>query len=246
MNAVTERTLGDVDRGDYKRYWLALYRRDVAAARAIVDEWLKRHPPRRIYLRLFEPALALSGAMFGRGRIHWADEHFVTYQTLRLMRVVRGRFVRRNPTGPLAFATGVGQESHLIGLRMVCDFLQADNWRIGWYPSNDRATVLAHTRQLTPRAVLLSVGLDTAIEPARRLIAALRRDQYPGLIIVGGRAVSRRHSLVQELGADLTAANGLELVRRLRPLCLGEGVRAADRGWHATALEDPDEGPDAR
>src|SRR5690242_19959757 len=108
---------GAAGRGKHWQYWLALYRRDVAAAGRIVDDWLARHTPQRIYLRLFEPALSVSGSLFARGRIRYRDEHFVTYHTLRFMRRrVRRGFVVPNPTGPLALATGVWQESHLIGL----------------------------------------------------------------------------------------------------------------------------------
>src|SRR4029079_12528615 len=97
---------------------------DVEAAHRVVAAAMRRWPPQRIYLRLFSPALALSGTLWARGSITHQDEHFVTHHTLRFMRQVRRRFVPpTGSTGPLAVATGVGQESHLIGLRMVCDFL---------------------------------------------------------------------------------------------------------------------------
>jgi methanogenic corrinoid protein MtbC1 len=218
MKADVESPAAAVAGSDHWRYWMALYRRDVRAAEAIVEDWLAREPPQRVYLRLLEPALSLSGTLFARGRIGFRDEHFVTYHTLRFLRRVRRAFVVPRPTGPLALATGVWQESHLIGLRMVCDFLQHDNWRIDWFPSNDRATVRDLTRRRRPAAVLLSVGLDRGVEPARRLVGELRqRAGYDGLIVVGGAAVNRDpEALLKTIGADLTATNGLELVRRLR------------------------------
>src|SRR6478752_6931659 len=121
---------GGARRPNYRRYWLALYRRDVVGAERVVEEALVAWSPQRIYLRLFEPALNLSGTLWARGRITHDDEHFVTHHTLRLMRRVRRQFVPLETDGPLAVATGVGQESHLIGLRMVCDFLRWANWRI--------------------------------------------------------------------------------------------------------------------
>src|SRR3712207_1120034 len=111
----------------YRRYWHALYRRDVDAARAIVERALREWSPQRIYLRLFEPALGMSGTLFAAGKIGWQDEHVVTHHTIRFMRQVRRRFVPLETFGPLALATGVEQESHAIGLRMVCDFLQWAN-----------------------------------------------------------------------------------------------------------------------
>ena len=209
-------TPGGRRRLNYRRYWSALYHRDVAGAQAILHDALRRWSPQRIYLQVFEPALNLSGTLFARGAINYHDEHFVTYHTLRFMRQVRRRFVPPRTTGPLALATGVEQESHRIGLRMVCDFLQADNWRIHWLASNDRGVVRQSIERFNPSMVMLSMGLDSSVTPSGRLIANLRHQDFRGLIAIGGRAVNCNPSLVEQLGADLTAPNGLRLVRVLR------------------------------
>jgi methanogenic corrinoid protein MtbC1 len=202
---------------DYRRYWLALYRRDVAAAERIIDHALKHWKPERIYLRIFEPALGLSGRTWAAGAITYHDEHFVTYHTARLMRRVRRRWVPRETFGPLALVTGAGQESHLLGLRMVCDFLQASNWRIHWLTSNYRGVARRAAAALKPDAFLLSIGLDEALVPAGRLIQEVREAGHTGLVVVGGAAINRDPPRVQALAADLTASNGLHLVRLLRP-----------------------------
>jgi methanogenic corrinoid protein MtbC1 len=228
MNDAVDTPAGETAYTVYRRYWLALCRRDVEGAGRVVEQCLRDWPPQRIYLRLFEPALKLSGTMFAEGRIGYRDEHFITWHTLRFLRTVRRRFVCADPAGPLALATGVGQESHLIGLRMVCDFLQHDGWRVGWYPSTDRATVRDWTRARAPAAVLFSIGLDPGIEPARRLVAELRRGGYRGLVVVGGAAVNRNPAVVEHLGAHFTAINGLDLIRRLR--AHGRRGRGAEAG----------------
>ena len=92
----------DQSRLTYRRYWMALYRRDVARAEAIVEQCLKAWKPQHVYLRLFEPALNFSGTMWAKGCITYQDEHFVTYHTLRLLRRVRHRFVPAETYGPLA------------------------------------------------------------------------------------------------------------------------------------------------
>ena len=199
----------------HRRYWYALYRRDVEQARAMVERALREWSPQRIYLRMFEPALGMSGTLFAAGKITWQDEHFVTHHTLRLMRLVRRRFVPVETFGPLALATGVEQDSHLIGLRMVCDFLQWANWRIHWLSSNERGTLANAVERLRPDAVLLSLGLDTAVRPAARMVETLRRQQYPGIIAVGGGAVNRNPDIVREVGADVTAPSALEFLRRV-------------------------------
>jgi methanogenic corrinoid protein MtbC1 len=216
MEAAEERTDSDAERLSYKRYWMALYRRDVARAERIVELCLKQWKPERIYLRLFEPALNFSGKMWAAGCISHQDEHFVTYHTVRLIRRVRRKFVPAETSGPLAMATSSAQESHVIGLRMVCDFLQSENWRIHWLPSNDRATLRQAAGRLRPQAMLISIGLDIGLAPARRMIGELRGSGYEGLVVVGGAAIHRDTTRVQALGADLTAPNGAMLVRQLR------------------------------
>jgi len=216
VEELPEEPAGALNRSTYRRYWMALYRRDVEAASRIVDQCLRDWKPEHIYLRLFEPALNLSGKLWAGGSIGYQDEHFVTYHTLRFLRRVRHRFVKPDPTGPLAMATAAGQESHLIGLRMVCDFLQADNWRIHWLPSNDRPVVRQATKRLQPDALLISIGLDLGLGPARRVIADVREAGFNGLVVVGGAAINRDLARVQAIGADMTAWNGFLLARTLR------------------------------
>jgi methanogenic corrinoid protein MtbC1 len=217
MTRTVETSLEVGSRPSYRKYWHALYRRDVARAEQIVDLARAAWKPGRVYLRLFQPALGLSGKLWAAGAITYHDEHFVTHHTQRLMRRVRRDWIPAETTGPLALAAGAGQESHLIGLRMVCDFLRAENWRVHWLPSNDRGVLRRTVAAVRPDAFLLSIGLDRALAQARRMIQELRETRFRGLVVVGGAAVNRDPaSRVKALDADLTARNGRHLVRLLR------------------------------
>ena len=216
MSSGTEEATRALVRPNYRRYWLALYRRHVEVAEQIVTRAIAEWPARRIYHHLFEPALALSGTFFARGVIHYRDEHFITHHTLRFLRRVRRTFVPPQPDGPLALAGGVGQESHLIGLRMVCDFLQAANWRVEWLATHERGVFRDGVARHAPAAILLSVGRAVGTSHARQVIADLRRNGYGGVIAVGGLAIQRDPALLATIGGDVTARNGLELVRVLR------------------------------
>lgn len=225
MEAVAEPTGRDTGHLSHRRYWLALYRRDVDAAARVVRACRERWSPARIYLRLFEPALALSGSLWAKGAIRHEDEHFVTHHTARFMRQVRRDLVPREPTGPLALAVSAGQNAHSIGLQMVCDFLQAGlGWRVAWPPANGRATVGNQVEWLCPAALLVSISLDPQLDPARRLIADQRRRGFTGLVAVGGAAVNCDPARVGWLGADLTARNGIHLVRLLRSRLRGNAA----------------------
>ena len=217
----------------YQRYWLHLYRREVNEAGRLVSDAFKVWMPQRIYMQLFEPALKLSGSLWARGRISYHDEHFVTHHTLRFMRQVRRRFVPSETFGPLAVVVGVQSERHLVGLQMVCDFLQWANWRVHRLSSCDPVTVSRVVERLRPDALLLSLGTTDRVEPAKRLIAEIRRHEFNGMIVVGGHAINSNPSLVAEIGADFTMPNGAALVQRLRPR----------RAWHISGRLDRCEMP---
>lgn len=201
---------------DYRRFWIALLRRDVTTAESLVDEALRVMRPAQVYLRLLGPALSLSGAAWAEREISYQDEHFITWQTLRLMRRVRRKLITAPPSGPLALAAGIAQESHRIGLRITCDLMQAYNWRIRWLEHTDRGVMREAIAECRPQAILFSIGMPDGIEPLTRLIAEIRRAGSDALIVVGGRAIAEDPSLVRRVGADMTARNGLELVHRLR------------------------------
>lgn len=200
---------------DFRRFWVLLLRGRFEAAESMVDDLLRCYRPQFLYLRLFIPALSLSGTMFALGRITYHDEHRVTWGCLRLMRHVRSKLPKPDPTGLRAIATGVGQDSHLIGLRMVCDLMQCVGWQVTFLSTNERGT-LRHALMRQPvNALLLSIGREDEFPHARRLIVEARRCGFTGVVAVGGRAVARDPNCVQSLGADLTAANGLELARKI-------------------------------
>jgi methanogenic corrinoid protein MtbC1 len=193
-----------------------LYRRQVERAEQIVDRLLKRWTPQRIYLRLFQPALYLSGSRFARGRITYHDEHFITHHTLRLMRRVRRTFHEPPIDAPVALAISLAQQSHRVGLRMVCDLLHGAGWRIVWVEGVERGMLRNAMIEHGPDLLLLSIGTEQGLTQARRLIGEARRRGHRGLIAVGGRIIARDPALVDKLGADLTASDGLDLIRRLR------------------------------
>jgi MerR family transcriptional regulator, light-induced transcriptional regulator len=218
VTSVTGKTSSTKPKLDHRRLWVALYRRDVERASAIVDEALEAYEPFRIYLRLLAPTLAMSGTMWAQGTITFHDEHFITYHILRLMRRVRRRLVQQNPTGPVALAIRVGSNRHFIGLSMVCDFLRWDNWRIADAETDQRGVIRRAIAEHHPAAVLLSIGPCDSTTAACRITDDLRRIGYGGTIAIGGRIVDEDPTLVRKLGAHVTARDGLELVRKLRPL----------------------------
>lgn len=202
---------------NFRKFWLHLMRGDHAAGEAMLDDLLRCYRPQQLYLRLLVPTLALSGTLFALGRITYHDEHRVTWSCVRLLRRLR-RHLPPAPAGTrvrVALATGVGQESHRIGLRMVCDLMAPAGWKSYFLSTNDRGTLHEAIRRLKPDALLLSVGRVQNFDAAARLVAEARRAGFTGPVAAGGRAVAEQPDALTRIGATVTARNGLELVRKL-------------------------------
>jgi methanogenic corrinoid protein MtbC1 len=204
---------------DFRRFWFHLLRRNYCAAHAQLTDLLRCYRPQQLYLRLFVPTLTLSGTMFQLGRITYHDEHFITNACLKLMRRVRHEMTSLSPNGLTALATGVGQDSHRIGLRMVSDLLASTGWHVRDLDTNERGTLRLALAGKRTDALLISIGRSSEFENARRMIAEARRAGFSGVVAVGGRAVAENPDCLTLIGADMTAANGLDLARQLTTLC---------------------------
>ncbi len=203
---------------DHRRYWLSLLNRDVDAARAIVEQALETLRPGQVYLRLIMPALNLSGGQFFLKKITYEQEHFITWHTVCFMRTIVRRQIAPVPVdGPIAIATGVGQDSHRVGLQMVCDILRTDGWQIRMLETNERGVLTECLRQNpAASALLISIGYTQAIPLARRLITHARRMGFGGTVCIGGRAVVGAPDVLALTGSDMTGVNGLDILQRLR------------------------------
>jgi methanogenic corrinoid protein MtbC1/DNA-binding XRE family transcriptional regulator len=164
---------------------------------------------RRTYLDVLEPALKEVGRLWAHGELSVAEEHVISQATERIMsRVYSLEGTPREATGEaVCCVLAVSSEQHLIGPRMVSDFLRLDGWNVQFLGGN---LGIGHLLEvLAARPVnLLAISVTSAgnVAEAADLIATVREKDFlrATRVIVGGQAFHSRRDLWEEIGADGT------------------------------------------
>lgn len=212
-----------------ERFLRALLDGDRRAAFAVLDDALAAGLDlSAVYLEVLQPALREIGRLWEENAISVADEHLATAITEAAMaRVFERVYAWQEATRPTLIAACADTERHQVGLRMLCDLLEARGWRTHYLgatvPVDDLVRMVRLRR---PAVVALSAALAPHVPRIRAMITALREqlgDAVP-LIIVGGRPFVADQALADAVGADHTARDAAEAVRLLEAYAAGARV----------------------
>jgi methanogenic corrinoid protein MtbC1 len=197
-------------------YLAALLAADVSAARRVVEDALETGTPaRELYLEVLQPALYEVGLRWSRAEISVAQEHLATAATQSNLTWLAGRLRDGDPAprGRAVIACAE-DELHVLGVRMVADFLEADGWEVTFVGAMTPAEGLV---ELAPDAdvVAISAALPERIPLVARAVTALRDLPAPPYIVVGGQAFAGSEERALRTDADAWAADAQEAVRVL-------------------------------
>lgn len=177
------------------------------------------------YIAIFQPALREIGRLWEENSISVADEHLATAITeAAMVRLFERSFREGRPGRPSIVAACVDTERHQVGLRMLCDLLEARGWDAQYLGASVPAEALVRmVESRRPAVVALSAALAPHVLRMRTMIAALRAacGAATPLIIVGGRPFLTDPALAAEIGADLTARDAAEAVELLEQRVAG-------------------------
>lgn len=197
-----------------------------AAAIGLVE---RGQPPRAVYLDVLGPALEEVGSRWERGLATVAQEHLATAVVSSIMATLAPRLAEPPSVGRRAVLASTDGEMHVVGLRMVGDFLEADGWEVLFIgavtPGADLARLAGETR---PDAVCLSTTLTTHLDAAEATIAMLKALPDPPVVLVGGHAYGGDADRARAMGADAFAADAGAASRFLRELFGHEHEPARD------------------
>jgi len=179
-------------------------------------------PVKDIYLNVFEPVQKEIGRLWQLGRISVAQEHYCTAATQSLIAQLYPFFL--NPGGDNRYTcitACIGNELHEIGIRMVADFLEMDNWstyHLGANTPNDSLIKTVLEKQVDLLAV--SVTITYHLHQLEKLIIDLRKQVESDKIkiMVGGYPFNIDDQLWRKVGADGTARQGQEAVNKANQL----------------------------
>jgi len=212
--------LNDLSRG----YLEALRNGGVEPARACVRAALaKSMGVSDLYLRVFAPALHEVGRLWEIGELPVSEEHRISEATLAIMSGLAPLPVDPNAFGsPLrATAFAVSGETHLIGARMVADFLTMAGIETRFLGGGlSIGLILESLRAWTPDIVAVSATMPEHGNAVSDLVHAMRSERSLSRvkIIVGGQAFHGRTHGGIEMGADGFARDAQEAVTVARAL----------------------------
>lgn len=173
-------------------------------ASAVVDTAIAQGMnPKAVYLELIVPAQRQIGEMWFKQEITVAQQHLATEISFAELGRLRPMLKRRRSIGKTIVVCSVEGDPHSIGGRIVSDFLFMEGWEVeflgGALPVD---ALVQHLCTRKPDVVALSVTIESALDSAKALIAAIKDKQGATKTMVGGPVVDRLGDRVHEIGAD--------------------------------------------
>lgn len=189
-------------------------RRALNTARAALQEGTDI---RSLYLDVFQPAMHEIGRLWEVNELTVAQEHLATAITQSVMAQLYAHVFARPPVGRTLVATCIGGELHELGIRMVADFFEIEGWDVYYLganmPADDVVSMVADQRA---NLLAISVTLNNHVPHARELIQRVRASSIGSAVkvMVGGQPINRSPDIYRTIGADFTAPNAREAVKR--------------------------------
>lgn len=181
-----------------------------------------------IYQDILAPAMGMVGAWYKVQAIDEAQEHMASAITERMMArtaQITGPMRRLGKTAVLGCAENA---HHVIGLRMLSDYLRLRGWRTLYLGANVPhksflATVVANQPQVVMLSCASMEGTETTIHLIRQL-SELKTKRPNFQIGVGGGAIAENPEPFFEAGADFTANDLRAFARERVPLLEGSNA----------------------
>lgn len=193
---------------------------DASAASSVIDKaWSAKLAWEQIYLGLLMPSLREIGALWRNGKASVAEEHMATQICLELMVKVRARVPKRAPLHLKAVISCVEGNQHILGARVVADFLDVDGWDIHFLGASTPAKdLLRHVLQVKPALVGLSVFQAQDIPALKECLKLLKSVPQAPKILVGGPIEILVGQDLMQAGADAVAFDAVEAQQSARKL----------------------------
>lgn len=174
----------------------------------------------KIYIDIISESQSIIGEMWHKGIINIAEEHLATVTTLEVMDALRSNNLNnRKLIGFKAVVAPVEKDEHMVGSRMMSDFLIMDGWDVDFLGSATPVKDLVEFIKNKPvDLVVLSLTnieyQSNAIIMIESLIDILPRPK----ILLGGLAVKNPKIKIKDMKCDSIALDILEGIKEARRL----------------------------
>jgi methanogenic corrinoid protein MtbC1 len=232
-----------------ERFFETLINGDRPAARAVVDEVVEAgYTPDEVITELFWPTRELFEKLYRSDQLSQISYHYAS----RLLRVLVDQNASRLARHTFESPVGTGQnrlvlaycglsDAEELGAQMAVDLLEAGGFTVrfagGGVPADE---IHAQVQDLKPHALLMFCSAASDLPGIRQMFDTLREiNACPNTqFVVGGGVFNRAEGLAEEIGADLSATDPLELVdlmiakpaaRAVKTPSLNQPVRRAEQ-----------------
>jgi methanogenic corrinoid protein MtbC1 len=202
-----------------ERFFETLINGDRPAARQVVEEAERKlGRPEALVTELFWPTYELIQKLFREDSIQVLNHNMATRLLRWLVDQNSGKLRQSPRVNRRIFCMCGPAEGEELGAQMAVDLLEGAGfnvWFAGGGVANDE--VLSRVQEDKPDVLLMFSSAASDLPNIRQLIDVLNENgACPNLqIAVGGGVFNRAEGLAEEIGADLWAANPLEMVESL-------------------------------
>lgn len=170
---------------------------------------------KEIYREVFEKSLHEVGALWEKGQLSIAQEHFSTFAIETIMNQLN-TFIQKKPSNSInALLALPSSEPHEIPLRMARDLLDMDGCKTYYLGNNTPIYSIVETLEnYRCKLLVMSATMEYNVATIESVINMIKtRTKLKNVkVIVGGRAFNKNPNLWNEIGADGFAKNLQELV----------------------------------
>jgi methanogenic corrinoid protein MtbC1 len=162
------------------------------------------------------PAVHIAGELFVDGTLDAPTCDRITADLFTLMEHTRQQLPRQPRLHKKIFATHLPGFAHSVGFTAICHWLDRDGWDITRpLPVPPLDALANQILAAQPNLLAISCSLPKHILHARRLITALRTNNFLAPIWIGGLPLNANPTLFPRSGADHTAPDILSFTRTL-------------------------------
>lgn len=172
-----------------------------------------------LYLKVFTNVLYEIGRMWVKRKISVGQEHYATAVTVYTMSLLYGKIFTAKEKVYKMIGICVGEELHEIGIRMVCDIFEMQEWDTYYLGANvPIETILDEMDRIAPNLIAISVTMVGKVTQSKLVIERIRSANKGVKVIVGGRPFNADENLWQQVGADGYSRDADEAVKVARKL----------------------------
>jgi len=201
-----------------RRYSDALIKGDSTAAAVVINDAIEQKLNHAaIYVEILMPAQVALGDLWHEGKISVAQEHLGTQITVDQMSRLRAIAPERDCNGFRVVVSSIEGDFHIIGARVVSDFLSLDGWQVdflGIDTPNESLVDFVSARK--SHIVAIGVSAKHFLPKLQTLISKLRAITPAPKILLGGGEWLKNSEEIAALSPDAIATDAYSAVKESR------------------------------